>query len=122
MASITFTELLRTGQSMIITSPKGTEFKGFYCDPKIDRRTLPEGYFAYDIRHDDDGCGIFCQLCHNPVFVNSAGSFVTCTQIPELAENDSFVLFKINPEEWVLSHESDEPCPENSEDDWNYTF
>ncbi len=130
MASISFMELETAGQDMTITSPKGDSYKGLYCDPKINRETLPEGYYAYDIRHDDDGCGIFCQLCHDVVYVNSAGSFVTKTPIPELSEPESFVFFKIDPEEWAEAHEYDEesdegfdePCPENSEDDWDYTF
>lgn len=130
MAFTTFNELQAlinarpvTGDNMLLYSPTGATYQGVYCDPKIDRSTLPEGYYAYDIRHDDDGCGIFCQLCHNVVIVNNAGSFVTCDEIPELKEPDSFVMFKIDPEEWSMSHsDPNEPCPKNSDTDWDYSF
>ena len=125
MASVTFNDLQINGHGddMIITSPSGIEYQGIFCDPKIDRATLPKGWYAYDIRHDDDGCGIFCQLCHNIVLVNNAGSFVTQTEIPELKEPGSMVFFRIDPEEWSNAHEDpDEPCPENSDSDWDYTF
>lgn len=136
MASQTFDEAMKHPQTMTLTAPDGREIQGFYCDPKLDRDTLPEGYYAYDIRHDDDGCGIFVELCCNYVFVNSAGTFFTQTPIPELAVPGSSLDFAIDEEEWKMTHwdedtdgEYDEmaayhgpECPVNQDTDWHYTF
>ena len=123
MAMQNFNEAIKNAEEMTVFSPDGREYTGSYVDPKIDRTTLPAGWYCYDIRHDDDGCGIFCQLCNNIVIVNSAGSFVTQTPIPELSTNGSSVYFAIDEEEWELTHEDDPcPCPENHDTDWGYTF
>lgn len=29
---------------------------------RVDRATVPEGYHVYEVRHDDDGDGIPCQI------------------------------------------------------------
>jgi hypothetical protein len=106
MAVQNFTEAMEYPQHMTIISPNGREYNGYYCDPKLDRRTLPNGWNAYDIRHDDDGCGLFVELCHNYVIVNNAGTFFFEGQIEELAEPDSVVDFKTE-------------CDEIA---WNFTF
>lgn len=134
MAKVNFQEATKYPTEMTVTSPDGRSYEGFYTDPKIDRSTLPEGWNAYDIRHDDDGCGIFCQLCHNVVIVNNAGSFFLEGEIPELREPGAFVYFKVDPEEWDLLHADpdeiddednvphDPDCPENAVTDWDYSF
>ena len=123
MATQNFTDAMIHSQPITILAPDGRKFEGYYCDPKLDRSTLPEGWNAYDIRHDDDGCGVFIELCHNYVIVNNAGTFFFEGQIPELAEPGSYVDFKIDSEEWSDTHsDPDELCPESSESDWEYTF
>lgn len=123
MAAQNFTDAMNRPQHMTIVAPDGRNFDGFYCDPKMDRRTLPEGWNAYDIRHDDDGCGVFVELCHNYVMVNNAGTFFFEGQIPELVKPDSYVDFKIDPEEWSDVHSDHDVLdaePDSSE--WDYTF
>ena len=92
---------------MIITRPDGTEVKGFYCDPKLDRSTMPNGWYAYDIRTDDDGCGIFVELCKDYVIVNNGGTFFTQIEIPELKEDGSSIEFLIDEEDWAQAHDGD---------------
>lgn len=123
MATQNFTEAMEYPKHMTIIAPNGREYNGYYCDPKLDRRTLPNGWNAYDIRHDDDGCGIFVELCHNYVIVNNAGTFFLEGQIEELAEPNSTVDFKIDPEEWKLAHtKHDELDFINDDSAWDYTF
>lgn len=122
MATQNFNDAIKTAEDMTVIAPDGRKYTGKYTDPKIDRTTLPAGWYCYDIRHDDDGCGIFCQLCHNIVIVNNAGSFVTQTPIPELNAEGSFVDFFIDEEEWNQLHEDDSECPANHDSDWEYTF
>ncbi len=123
MAAQNFTDAMKHSQHLTILAPDGREFDGYYCDPKMDRRTLPEGWNAYDIRHDDDGCGIFVELCHNCVLVNNAGTFFFEGQIPELADPGSCVDFEIDPEEWSDIHSDHDVLDTESDGSaWNYTF
>ena len=136
MATQTFKEAMASKQEFTIMSPDGREITGFYCDPKIDRNTLPAGWHAYDIRHDDDGCGIFVELCHDYVIVNNSGTFFTQTPIPELANPSSSINFAIDEDEWKMSYwdedtdgEYDEnapyngpACPDRNDTDWDFTF
>ena len=122
---VNFMDVKRRNERMKIIAPDKREYYGLYTDPKVDRRTLPEHWHAYDIRHDDECLGIFCELCHNYVVVNSAGSFVTDQEIPELKEDNSFVNFFIDPDEWKHMHSediNDSLMPENTPDDWDYSF
>ncbi len=123
MASQSYKQAMKSPQAMSVASPDGRTYDGYYCDPKLDRNTLPEGWYAYDIRHDDDGCGIFVTLNSNCVLCNSAGTFFTQTSIPELNGPGNSITFAIDPEEWTMAHEDpNEPCPENDPSDWEWTF
>jgi len=123
MASQFYEQAMNNPQPMSVTSPDGRVYDGYYCDPKLDRNTLPDGWHAYDIRHDDDGCGIFVTLNSDYVLCNSAGTFFTQTAIPELNGPGKSITFAIDPEEWSMAHEDpNEPCPENDPSDWGWTF
>lgn len=136
MARQTFDEAMKQNQPMTLMAPDGMEYTGFYCDPKLDRDTLPAGWYAYDIRHDDDGCGIFVEMCHDYVVVNNAGTFFTQTAIPELSAPGSSLDLAIDEEEWNMTHWDEETygaydetaeyhgpaCPYLQDTDWGYTF
>ena len=136
MATQTFREAMSDKQDMTVLTPDGKEIAGFYCDPKVNRETLPQGWHAYDIRHDDDGCGVFVELCHGYVIVNNAGTFLTQTKIPELDQPASSVDFEIDEDDWKMSHwdedtdgkyDENKPyhgpeCPASCDTDWGYTF
>lgn len=117
----TFNEAFNENQAMLIIKPYGTEINGFYSCISVDRETLPDGWYAYDIRHDDNGLGIFVELCHNYVIVNNDGTFFTQTKISELTEPGSSVEFEIDKEEWNMLSET-EDCPVQSGDLWGYSF
>ena len=120
MAKQNFESAMRNPQRMSVTTNLGKAYEGYYCDPKLDRETLPEGWSAYDIRHDDDGCGFFCELKNGYVVVNNCGTFFLKGKIEELNELGSSVYFKISSEEWHSAHLDGEP--ENGDDDWDYSF
>ena len=134
MAAQKFKKAINEAADMTVIAPDGREITGFYCDPKVDRTTIPAGWYAYDIRYDDDGCGIFVELCHDYVVVNSAGTFLTQTMIPELTNPDSSVEFAVDEEEWNMAHwdgdndyyENDtyngHACPAKKDTDWEFTF
>ena len=49
MATQTFKDAIKANQDMTVIKADGTEIDGFYCDPKVDRTTIPAGWYAYDI-------------------------------------------------------------------------
>ena len=59
----------------------------FTC-ARIDRSTVPEGMYAYDVRHDDDCQGIPCQIKPH-VLVNHWGTII-CAEPIEMEFEDVF--------------------------------
>lgn len=47
---------------------------------RIERDTVPRGYFSYEVRHDDDGMGDAVQLARN-IIVNHWGTLITRDEI-----------------------------------------
>ena len=59
-----------------------------YTGSRIDRNTVPEKLFCYDVRHDDDCQGIACEV--KPyVLVNHWGTILSKTEIP-MTEGGSY--------------------------------
>ncbi len=56
------------------------EYFGEFSSMRIDRKTIPYGLHAYDIRHDEESW--FAEL-KKFVLVNHFGTFVTRTKIPD---------------------------------------
>ena len=99
MALVSYEKGYKTAEEMtVFFHDQG--FKGLYFDTRVDRRTLYKGYYAYDLRHDNNGD--ICSMEHDYVTVNNAGSFVTKIQIPDLSQDGSFIEF--------------------NKGDWDYTF
>lgn len=48
---------------------------------RIDCGTVPQGYYLYEVRHDDDGQGDAVQIARN-IVVNHWGSIITQDEIP----------------------------------------
>jgi hypothetical protein len=61
---------------------------------RIDRSTVPNGYYLYEVRHDDDCRGNAVQLAGN-IYVNHWGSLITQDEIT--LEADGFL--DIEPED-----------------------
>lgn len=47
---------------------------------RIDRKTVPDNLYAYDVRHDDDCTGEICQI-KSYIMVNHRGTIITDTTI-----------------------------------------
>lgn len=54
---------------------------GLFTNLWVDRKTLPEGCFAYDIRESDSGYNTFCTVEHF-FMVNHTGTIITREEIP----------------------------------------
>ena len=74
-------------QSLTLTLNDG-EYQGYFSSMRVARKSLPYGYFAYDIRHDDDAW--FSEL-KTSVLVNHFGTFITKTAIPNAEEGRKIV-------------------------------
>jgi len=61
-----------------------------FSPQKIDRSTVPEGYYVYGIRHDDDCRGEACQI-RRFVFVNHWGDIITNRRLPLDSYGDLYI-------------------------------
>ena len=71
---ITFTEAIDECQEFIVNPYTTKASYGFFTNARVDRSTIPDGWYAYDIRHDDDGDFITLEA---QVLANHAGTFLT---------------------------------------------
>ena len=76
MVPIHFNEAMTLDAQPFVIAPGccDAENEGFFTNLRVDRDTLPKGWFAYDIRHGDDD--EFCAI-EEKVLVNFAGTFMT---------------------------------------------
>lgn len=51
-----------------------------FTNARIDRNSVPRGYYAYDIRHDDDGQGNAVQIARH-ILVNHLGAVITRDEV-----------------------------------------
>ena len=56
------------------------EKPALFTDMRIDRNTVPKGYYAYDVRHDDECQGEAVQLARS-ILVNHWGALITQEKI-----------------------------------------
>lgn len=66
---------------------------------RIDRSTVPEGLFLYEVRHDDEGLGDPVQIARG-ILVNHLGSIITCE--PVLLPPDGYLELD-GEQDWIFS-------------------
>lgn len=64
--------------------------QALFTSVRLDRKTVPEGLFVYDVRHDDECQGIPCEIA-NKVLVNHWGTIVTAKPIDFHGNNYIFL-------------------------------
>ena len=52
-----------------------------FTNSRVDRKSIPDGVYCYDVRHDDDGQGIACEVAPH-ILVNHWGTMITREEIP----------------------------------------
>ena len=81
-------------------------YEGLFADARIDRNTLPEGWYAYDLREDDE-IAKCVEIKNGSIVVNHYGTFLTQKEIIELKEKDSSlvrdVFYNKEPQEFDYS-------------------
>ena len=83
MALVTFDEAMKYPEHFCIIDDDKKEYPGYFSNIRVDRRTLPEGWHAYDLRESDwSDEGWFSTIEANYVMVNHAGTFLTKEELP----------------------------------------
>lgn len=59
---------------------EGNEYEGLFSDLRIDRSSVPEGWYCYEIRHDDEDQGYWAEI-GTSVMVNFWGTLLTTEQL-----------------------------------------
>lgn len=75
-----------------------------FCDVRIDRETVPDGYFVYEVRHSDEDWGEPCEIALG-ILVNFYGTILTKEKF-EL-ENDGsgtnpYLIIEWDKDWWFL--------------------
>ena len=71
---MTFNEINDDVQGIILTV-FNTDYHAVFTNGRIDRKTVPSGYYCYDLR-DSDSSNTFCEIADS-IVVNHAGCVVT---------------------------------------------
>jgi hypothetical protein len=79
MALCTFKEGFNKRNTFILRPGCKNENSGYFSNVRVDRSTLPEGWYAYDIR--EDGNGNLCSIEKGYVIVNHGITFLTQTPV-----------------------------------------
>ena len=74
-----------------------TGHTALYTNERIKRDTVPDGWYLYEVRHDDECQGIPCEIAKG-ILVNFWGSLLMHDELPEV-EKERFLC--ISEEEWI---------------------
>lgn len=85
---------------MVIYGPNDLEIHGSFTNCRIDKSTLPENTYAYDIREAESGLGT---IEKSIVTVNFGGTFVCDTEIS--FQGKDFLDILSEKSEWSYSFE-----------------
>ena len=66
----------------------GKVYEGRFTSYRVDRKSLPRVYFAYDVRDECDGDP--CEI-KKYVFVNHMGTLITSEPIPEAERGEGWI-------------------------------
>lgn len=81
-------------------------YEGIFTNARIDRSTLPKGWYAYDLREDTE-IAECVEIKNGPIVVNHYGTFLTQKRITELKKKDSSlvrsVYYNEEPQEFDYS-------------------
>lgn len=89
MKHYNFNELTKNDfDEITIFTPDGDDLEGKFTNIRIDRNTIPEGMYAYDLREGDNG--EFCTIEKN-VMVNHGGTIILEKEL-NFGEEDYLLL------------------------------
>lgn len=77
----------------------GATYHFIWSEIRVDRRTLPEGWYAFDVRGDED-CGEPCSIEENYVFVNHWGTILSRCALPFPPSEDGRGWLELTEDNW----------------------
>jgi len=77
MIPLDFSQELANGMEIVLVNNKPYLFTNM----RIDRSSIPEGWFAYDVRESEGGAGDFCEILRY-VLVNHWGTVIGMDELP----------------------------------------
>ena len=80
MAFQTFGQAMQNDRERFTVFIGHTAYQGYAAIIRIDRKTVPDGWYVYDLRHDD--YGDICEIKNAYIMVNHFGSFYTHDKLP----------------------------------------
>lgn len=81
-----------------------------YIDLRIDRSTLPEGVYAYDVRDTSDDGGYYIGRLEDSVIVNHAGTMLSREPLrmlhPDIGTDGVYAVLDDGGDDWSLTGET----------------
>lgn len=96
MAHQSFLEAIKKDNEPFTVHINNDDYFGFFSNIRVDRGSLPEGWYAYDLRDSENGLEV-CELVNGYVFANHFGTFCTRHPLP-LDVGDSLYFASYKPE------------------------
>lgn len=91
MAMQSFDEAYKNDNQPFVILIDSKEYEGFITCIRVNKDTLPDGWYAYDLREED---GEICELKDGYIWVNHYGTFCTQNVIPFTDDEKSLYLDK----------------------------
>jgi hypothetical protein len=87
---IHFNELnYETLYPLTVKLDNGNVYDGRFTDMRVDRASIPNGFYAYDVRDECDGDP--CEI-RSFILVNHMGTLITTVPIPEADKGEGYVV------------------------------
>lgn len=80
MALQTFEQAFNEDQNPFTIFIGSKAYDGYAASVRIDRNTVPDGWYVYDMRHDD--FGDICEIKDGYIFANHMATFFTRHKLP----------------------------------------
>ena len=78
-------------QGLSLSTGDNNSFSGSFTSFRINRKSIPIGLYAYDVRNDEDGNIIEIK---DYVLINHWGTFVTNDNIPECSKGIEIISYE----------------------------
>ena len=87
---IHFSELnYETLYPLTVKLDNGNIYDGRFTDMRVDRASIPQGLYAYDVRDECDGDP--CEI-RSFILANHMGTLITTAPIPEAEKGEGYVV------------------------------
>jgi hypothetical protein len=75
-----FNETLKDDNDALIITIDGVDYEGFTSIVRVDRNTIPDDWYVYDMRHNDEGD--ICEIKNGYIIANHHSTFCTQDKLP----------------------------------------